>query len=169
MVHKRTDRRGLSVVSRRQVLQSGLAGCAGCVLAGCAGGNGSSSGSEAGIAPDIEYGPVDAGPLSDYRGQGVYDALARRGFFLVRRAGRLFAVSSICTHQHVLLDAGDTDLGCPRHGSLFSIEGVVLKAPARRSLPHHPIRLDERGHLIVDTSVDLDKPSWDAPGASVAV
>lgn len=151
--------------SRRQLLRAGLAGCGLCLLSGC----GSSTGAPAGEMPVFEPGPVDAGPVAGYDRDGVFDACGRRGFFVVRRGGRLFAVSSVCTHQAVLLNAGRNDLGCPRHGSVFSVDGLVLKAPARRSLPHHALRVDHLDHLIVDTSIDVPESDWQRDYAFIRV
>lgn len=161
--------------TRRDVLSAGLAGCAGCLLAGCSNKTGPAAtndtgdgASPAGDAPVLSLGPVDAGPASAFARDGIHDAFARQGFFVVRRGRRLFAVSSVCTHQQVILDAGSDDLGCPRHGSLFTPDGDVVKVPARLPLPRHAVRVDGRAHLVVDTSVRFEKPQWDAAGAVVS-
>ena len=157
------------VPTRRQVLRSGLAGCATCLLSGCAGRSGSSSDSPAGEALRFAAGPVDAGPIADFPRDGIYDGFAKQGFFVVRRNRRLIAVSSVCTHQSVLLHASQGDLGCPRHGSVFSADGIVVKAPARRPLPRHAIRLDDRQHLVVDTSIELREADWNEPNAFIPI
>ncbi|WP_206294453.1 Rieske 2Fe-2S domain-containing protein [Humisphaera borealis] len=117
------------------------------------------------MSADFVPGPVDAGPIADFTRDGIFDRFAMQGFFVVRRGTLIFAMSSVCTHQPVVLHAGQSDLGCPRHGSVFSADGIVLKAPARRALRRYALRLDDRAHLIVDTSVDFDEAGWKRPGA----
>ena len=164
-----TSEKNESSPTRRQVLRSGLTGCAACLLTGCGGGSEQPSDSPVGLVPRFDHGPVDAGPLSRFNRDGVFADFGKQGFFIVRRDGRLFAVSSIYTHQLVLLHASNGDLGCPRHGSVFTEEGVVLKAPARRPLPRYAVRSDERQHLVVDTSIELHDRGWNEPNAFVPI
>jgi Rieske Fe-S protein len=115
-------------------------------------------------------GPVDVGPLDDFKAAGIHDPLGPgRSFFLVRRGGRLYAVSSTCTHKAVKLVAKDGGFKCPRHGSTFAADGKVTKSPARRALPRYAIRLDGRGRVLVDTSVTFGDGEWDDPAAFVVV
>jgi Rieske Fe-S protein len=115
-------------------------------------------------------GPVDVGPVDEFKGSGIHDPLGPgRSFFLVGRGGRLYAVSSTCTHKAVKLVAKDGGFKCPRHGSTFASDGRVTKSPARRALPRHAIRLDERGHVLVDTSVTFGEGEWDDASAFVAL
>jgi nitrite reductase/ring-hydroxylating ferredoxin subunit len=151
--------------TRRDIIRASLGGCAACLLAGCGGGR--DGGSSVVALPDFMPGPVDAGPAASFPRDGIFSDHVNRGFFLVRRGDKLFAVSSVCTHQDVLLHASGGDIGCPRHGSVFSAEGVVQKAPAKQSLPHHAIRIDDRGHIIVDTSIDFDQNRWGSAEAVV--
>ena len=112
--------------------------------------------------------PVDVGPLDDFRARGIHDPQGRgRRFFLVSRGGRLYAVSSTCTHKKVALVARGGALKCPRHGSTFTDEGKVTKAPARRSLPRFGVRLSGEGHVVVDPSVVFPPDAWDEPGAFI--
>ena len=50
---------------------------------------------------------VDVGPAVDYARAGVYE-LTKQGhpFFLVNRKGKLYAVSSTCTHKRVEAEGG---------------------------------------------------------------
>lgn len=93
---------------------------------------------------------VNAGPAGNYAADGVYTAFRNRGFFLVRRAGKLFALSAICTHKQCKLDAEpDRTFYCPCHGSTFDAEGHVTEGPARRNLPVFITFTDEQGQLLV--------------------
>ena len=92
---------------------------------------------------------VDAGPADKYAAEGVYDTFRNQGFFLVRRGGRLFALSSICTHRTCKLEAEpDHTFYCPCHGSTFDPAGHVTQGPARRDLPVYSTRT-ENGRLLV--------------------
>ena len=114
--------------------------------------------------------PVNVGPLADFTAGGIHDPLGPgRRFFLVNRGGRLCAVSATCTHQRVALVARGGVLKCPRHGSTFSADGKVTKAPARKALPRYGIRLDAEGRVVVDPSVKFAPGAWDDPAAFIAV
>lgn len=79
---------------------------------------------------------VDAGPAGKYAADGVYSAYRDQGFFIVRRDGRLFALSSYCTHRKCKLNAeADHTFYCPCHGSTFDPGGKVTDGPATRDLP----------------------------------
>ena len=94
--------------------------------------------------------PVDAGPAADYTADGVYDRFKRQGFFVVRQGGRLFALSSNCTHRRCPIKAEpDRSFYCKCHGSTFSPEGHVKEGPATRDLPVLPSAINGQGRLIV--------------------
>ena len=116
-------------------------------------------------APDkTKAAPVDVGPVEEFQRPGLHDpAGSGRRFFLVNNRGRLYAVSSTCTHKKVSLVAAGDKLKCPRHGSGFDAEGRVTKSPARKPLPRYGIRLNEQGNVVVDTSTPFGERDWDAP------
>ncbi len=98
----------------------------------------------------VSGGTVDAGPASAYAADGVYESFRVRGFFLVRQGGRLFAVSSNCTHRDCRLEAErNHSFHCPCHGSNFDPSGHVTEGPAKRDLPVFPVITDARGHVMV--------------------
>ena len=126
-------------INRREFVLLTIAGVAGCAGQG---GHGASSNAPAAL--------IDAGPVSDYAAQGVYDAFRERGFFVVNRDAQVFAVSAICTHRDCLLKvATPHSMICKCHGSTFESDGAVTKGPATRNLPRLETSIDERGHLIV--------------------
>jgi nitrite reductase/ring-hydroxylating ferredoxin subunit len=144
---------------REFVAGAALAACE-CACAGCAS-----------VAPEPAraVGPVDVGPLNKFAGDGVYDDWASsNGFFLVSHDRRVYAVSSHCTHRQVVLVAkGAAGFRCPRHGSTFDPDGHVTKSPARQALPRFAVRLDDRGHLVVDASRQYAESDWADPGSFV--
>jgi 3-phenylpropionate/trans-cinnamate dioxygenase ferredoxin reductase subunit len=52
-------------------------------------------------------------------------------------AGELHLLSPVCTHLRCIVsfDAETTEWHCPCHGSRFTIDGDVVKGPAKRPLP----------------------------------
>lgn len=139
---------------REFVAAAALAAC-GCVI-GCRSGSpdvADSSGAER-LPPDANPdGTVDVGTLADYPNEGVYDKYAASDRILVvRHAGRLYALRSVCTHRDCLLLARGGHLVCPCHGSRFAPDGGVTRGPATRPLLHYAIRQDPTGRLTVDKS-----------------
>ena len=127
-------------INRREFLILGaglLAGCAGTGRAGTA-------------STATREKTIDAGPAEAFGEDGVYDRFRDQGFFLIRRDGRLLALSSNCTHRDCILNvAPDRSFICPCHGSTFDAKGVVTRGPAQVSIPLLPLRVDERGRVLV--------------------
>ena len=93
---------------------------------------------------------INAGPASKYAADGVYGAFRERGFFIVRRGERLFALSAICTHKTCKLKAErDRSFYCPCHGSTFDPSGHVTQGPAKRDLPVFDTSVSKSGELLV--------------------
>ncbi|MBV8814582.1 MAG: Rieske (2Fe-2S) protein [Verrucomicrobia bacterium] len=96
---------------------------------------------------------IDAGPSSLYTSDGIYDKFRDHGFFLVRKNGKLVALSAYCTHRICKLTPQiDHTFACKCHGSKFSEEGKVTEGPAKRDLPVLPISATKNGHLIINVS-----------------
>jgi Rieske Fe-S protein len=95
----------------------------------------------------------DAGPMADYSADGVYPNFRDLGFFIVRRGGKLEALSSICTHRQCKLTAeADQSFYCHCHGSTFDPNGKVTEGPATRDLPVLTMSTNG-GHLMVKVAV----------------
>ena len=122
-------------IDRKHFLLLAAAGLAGCALVG---------GSPA------EPGVVDAGPVEKYAADGVYSDFRRRGFFLIRQRGRLFALSSVCTHRRCrVTPESNRTFTCDCHGSTFDADGHVTMGPATRDLPVYFSHSTEGGRLLV--------------------
>ena len=156
---------------RNFVAAAALAAC-GC-LAGCGatgdGGSGDDS-DGAKLPPEVSpNGIAEVGTLADYPAEGVYDALAAtHRVIVVRKAGRVYALRSICTHKTCLLEPSGRGLTCPCHGSRFELDGTVVKGPATRPLWHYAISKDPAGRLVVDKSRRF-RPDASDPAMFVAV
>jgi Rieske Fe-S protein len=92
---------------------------------------------------------IDAGPLTNYSADGVYDHFRDLGFFVIRKGDKLTALSSTCTHRKCALKAEhDHSFYCKCHGSTFDPVGKVTEGPADRNLPAFST-INENGHLLV--------------------
>lgn len=97
---------------------------------------------------------ADAGPLSDFPEERVYDQFREQGYFVIRRAGEVFALSSVCTHKGCKVRAQpDQSYLCKCHRSRFDPSGKVLNGPAPLDLPRLPVAVDERQRLLVNLSL----------------
>lgn len=93
---------------------------------------------------------IDAGPVGRYAAEGVYSDFRDLGFFLVRRDGKLSALSSFCTHRKCKLKPEpDRSFYCKCHGSTFTPTGHVTQGPAKRDLPTLATSVSASGHLLV--------------------
>lgn len=148
------------MTTRRQFIEGTLLATACGCLASCAGGPN----------PPLATTPVDVGTTADYPRDGHSDRWSRsHGFSLVRDHGKLFAVSTICTHKHCVVKPEKEEWECPCHGSRFTRAGAVLEGPAKRPLPHLAISLDAAAHIIVDPRQNFDQVHWGEPGTFVAI
>ena len=109
-------------------------------------------------------GVFDAGPLADYQRQGPDDSLRDGGFFVIRDGDEVCALSAVCTHKGCLVKAQpDASFKCFCHGSRFSPEGVVQNGPATEDLRRLAVRVDPRGHLLVDKNQRVSVPRGGGP------
>ncbi len=94
-----------------------------------------------------------AGKVSDYPEDAVYEQYKPDNVWIVRQKGKIFALSTICTHLGCIPNwlPGDSKFKCPCHGSGFYMDGVNFEGPAPRPLERLSIRV-ENGFIIVDKS-----------------
>ncbi len=96
---------------------------------------------------------IDCGPAGQYAADGLYPRFRDVGFFIVRKGGKLFALSSYCTHRHCKLEGeSNRTFYCPCHGSTFDPEGHVTEGPATQNLPVFAATINSAGHLIVNAT-----------------
>jgi len=91
--------------------------------------------------------------------------------WIVREAGRLYAILAICTHlgctpRWLPLE---TKFKCPCHGSGYTKDGVNFEGPAPRPLERLRISLNDEGMILVDKSKKYlwEKGEWDDPEAFI--
>ena len=142
-------------LSRRQFIVAGAVAVAGWSVCGRAFG--------------ASAGGADVGAIGDFAKDGVYD-FRDRGFFVIRKGSRLVAQTAYCTHKRAKL-APDADgaFTCKSHGSHFSQDGKMTHGPARTDLSRNGIARDDKGHVVVDTSVVFKPGEFDKPGAFIEI
>jgi cytochrome b6-f complex iron-sulfur subunit len=52
------------------------------------------------------------------------------------------AFSAVCTHEGCLTDVNNNRFECPCHGSIFAIDGSVIRGPAASPLPTRDVTVD---------------------------
>ena len=149
----------MSDLNRREFVAAAAAACAFCIAC-----------PENTLAAPAK-GPVDAGEVSTFTKQGVYDSFAKSGgFLIISDNGKLHASSSTCTHKSNLVGVDSENrlqLKCEKHGSLFNLDGQVVKPPAKRSLPRFAIRLNDKKHVVVDPTKRFEENDWQNPASFI--
>jgi nitrite reductase/ring-hydroxylating ferredoxin subunit len=76
-------------------------------------------------------------------------------FFVGRDDDGLYALAAVCPHDGCRIDAGETELVCPCHGSTFAFDGALLGGPALVDLEHLSLVVESSGRVVVDTNVSV--------------
>lgn len=116
--------------------------------------------------------PVDIGVPSDFPRDGISDSFTGQDFFVIRRDGRLYATTAICSHmgEPLLRDSqDDTRIKCSGHESVFDNEGRVLVGPATQGLARLGIALNAEGHIFVDPARSFPEGKWEEKGSYLEV
>lgn len=110
----------------------------------------------------LPKGPAEAGKLTDYAKDGAFDTFNKsKQIILVRENGKLYAMTSLCTHKEFVIKTKDNQLFCPKHSSRFDLDGKPAPkpngklGPAKKPLVHYAISADANGVITVDTSKTL--------------
>jgi len=113
---------------------------------------------------------VDVGAKSSYDKDGATMKWARSKHFIVmREGGKLYAMSSRCTHKLCVLSNATDHLHCKCHGSDFAYDGTVQDGPADWPLGRFGISVNDQGHVLVDTSVNFDQSQSNDPKSFVPI
>ena len=122
--------------------------------------------------PNVLYEPrssVKVGYPSEYSEVGkVYTQWkAGWGFWLVRSAEGVYALSASCTHLGCTPNwlPMEKKFKCPCHGSGFHATGINFEGPAPRPLERFRIVLTEDGQILVDKSKSYhqEQGQWEDP------
>ena len=114
---------------------------------------------------------VKAGEPKDYEEGKVLDNLKDRNMWVIKYQGKIYALSTTCTHLGCTpnwLEA-DKKFKCPCHGSGFYITGVNFEGPAPRPLERWAIFMGDDGQIVVDKSRKFQKElgQWDNPDSFI--
>ncbi len=92
-------------------------------------------------------------------------------FFVVREAGRIYALYARCTHLGCTVNwfPGLRIFKCPCHGSEFHSDGEEFAGPAPRPLDRLMISLDSENNILVDTRVVLTAREFEEKKAYIDV
>ena len=113
---------------------------------------------------------IDAGPVTDYTSDGPSDKLVdTKKIIIVRENGKIFAMSSICTHKMGPVKIKGTDLVCAKHNSHFDNDGKPKSGPAKAALFRLGISQNADGHILVDPNKKFGENQWNDAGASISV
>jgi Rieske Fe-S protein len=144
--HLDTAGSGGVAADRRTVLIGAAVAAGGLTLAAC-GSSDSGSGSDGSGGSD--GGETELALLRDIPdGSALVVSSASGPVVLVREGSTVSGLSAVCTHQGCTVSVSDAELPCPCHGSVFALDGSVLRAPATTPLPAVPV-------LVVDDRVLL--------------
>lgn len=102
---------------------------------------------------------LDAGPLDRFDLDEPVSVLGEEGesIAVVRHAGGISAVHGVCAHQGGPLAEGrvvDGCLTCPWHGWQYRPDDGTSPPPFEERLATHPVRLDDREHVLVRAEAD---------------
>ncbi len=128
--------------------------------------------------PNVLFEPpavLKVGYPSEYSEVGrVYTEWKQRGgFWLVRTAEGLYALSTVCTHLGCTPNwlGMEQKFKCPCHGSGFHRTGINFEGPAPRPLERFRVVLAEDGQIVVDKSqkYQQEKGEWGEAGSLLAI
>lgn len=97
---------------------------------------------------------VKVGLPENYEEGKVIEKFKDQNIWVVRNEGRIYALSTICTHLGCTpnwLESAQK-FKCPCHGSGFYISGINFEGPAPRPLERWSIYVGDDGQLVVDKS-----------------
>ena len=119
--------------------------------------------------PNVLFEPPSVyklGRAEEFAEEKVYEQYKSKGFWVVHQRGRLFVLSTTCTHLGCVPNwLGNEDkFKCPCHGSGFRKTGINFEGPAPRPLERFKVKKVE-GQVIVDKSKKFqqEKGEWEHP------
>ena len=160
-----------SEINRRDFISAAALATAGLSVLGFCGGLNSAC-AQATTQPSAPAGPLDVGPKASFDKDGATMTFVKEHHVIVMREnGKLYALTSKCTHRGADIQDAGTGLHCPRHNSDFAYDGTVIKGPAKTNgtLPRYAISVNDAGNVVVDTSKKFTQDQWDDPASFIAI
>lgn len=98
---------------------------------------------------------VDVGAASSFVANKPQKFGSPNYFFVMRDANGLYALTSKCTHEHVVVNDTGSQYFCPAHGAQFTYNGAVISGPTSTPLTHYAMCTLPNGHVGVQTSIHV--------------
>lgn len=154
-------------MNRRDFVSAAAAAAAGIgILAGACG----SAKAQTATQPAPDAAPLDVGLKTDFSKDGpVMTWEMDNHIIIVREDGKIYALSSKCTHKGCDIDDTSGSFACGCHGSTFGYDGKVTMGPARKSLNRYGISVNAAGHVLVDKSKTFTDAQWDDAASFITV
>ena len=139
-------------LNRRTFIMAGVGG----LLAASAGGIYASVKS---LYPTINYEPslkAEIGLLEEFTGDSTRQVqIGSSKISIMKGDNGLYALVRNCTHMGCIpyLDDEEQLFRCPCHGSVFTLEGDVVKGPAPEPLYRASITVNPRGRLEINGAI----------------
>jgi Rieske Fe-S protein len=115
---------------------------------------------------------LDVGLKSDYSKDGATMTWAKRPHTVIvmRESGKIYALSSRCTHRGCPVQDAVGSFHCNCHNSDFNYDGTVIDGPAQTKgpLPRLGISVDDAGHIQVDVHTKFTQEQWGDPASFVS-
>jgi cytochrome b6-f complex iron-sulfur subunit len=93
--------------------------------------------------------------------------------WVVRREGKIYALSTTCTHLGCTPNwlEREQKFKCPCHGSGFYITGINFEGPAPRPLERWAVGVGDDGQIVVDKSrkFQFERGEWSNPDSFIKV
>ena len=91
----------------------------------------------------VKIGKIEDFPEGELKGMEVEG----KKLLITKIEGKIYAVNSICTHEHGPLEEGTLEgynVMCPLHLAVFDVrDGKVVEAPAEESVKSYQVSVEE--------------------------
>jgi cytochrome b6-f complex iron-sulfur subunit len=108
-----------------------------------------------------------------YEDGKVVDRYKDQNAWIVKRDGKIYALSTTCTHLGCTPNwlEREQKFKCPCHGSGFYITGINFEGPAPRPLERWGVFIGDDGQLVVDKSKKFqqERGEWTNPESFIKV
>jgi cytochrome b6-f complex iron-sulfur subunit len=144
-------------MNRRTFVKVGVGGL---IIAGSAG----LYGSLRSLTPVVSYEPariLEIGSPQDFLNISMADfQVADRKVSVIKGEDGLYALIRNCTHMGCIPNYSENDgqYLCPCHGSVFTLEGDVVRGPAPEPLFRASLIVNSRGAVEINTSLAENDP-----------
>jgi cytochrome b6-f complex iron-sulfur subunit len=116
---------------------------------------------------------VKVGFPDSYEEGKVTDRFKDSNIWVVRHEGKLYALSTTCTHLGCTPNwlEREQKFKCPCHGSGFYISGINFEGPAPRPLERWAVSIGDDGQVVVDKSRKFqeERGEWSNPDSFIKV